>query len=115
MKFLNKITVLLVILAVNLPAFGMGYVNGRVSKIRVYQAADLAIVEFDRDITGETPRCVNEAHKRSLALDTTTPGGRTLLTLVMDAKNQEKEVVAYGKGMCGLNYVTETLEFLEVQ
>jgi len=114
MIILKKFFLFTLLCTISTSLLALGYVNGRVSKIRVYQPDNIAVVEFDREIAGNTPGCVSEAHRNTLALDPSSASGKAILGMAMEAKDRGDEVVAYGKGMCGLIQAAETLDFFEI-
>ncbi len=67
----------------------------------------LGLVRFISDLTNTPPSCTQTAYTRSMAFDTNTAGGRSILSVVLAAKASGKKVYARGTGSCDVYGVME--------
>lgn len=58
-----------------------------------------------------TPASCGSSYPNVLAFDTTTDGGKSILSVVLTAKATSKRVVAYGSGFCDIYSVIETWNY----
>lgn len=69
-----------------------------------------AMIFFNKAISG-SPACVHPAYLTSVAIDTSTPGGKSALSVALTAKVSTATVRAYALGTCNV-YGPETAEDL---
>lgn len=74
--------------------------RARVVQVRV-DSNGKGYVQFDRDLNNR-PGCTDHKYRRMLAFDTSTPGGKSVLSLALAAKLSGTEVVAHGLGSCNV-------------
>ncbi|MDP1822485.1 MAG: hypothetical protein Q8L48_04565 [Archangium sp.] len=92
------------------PAFAAGSVTATVSSVRVDAATGRGFIFFSTNIS--TPAtCAASANYSMMnvfAFDTTTAGGKSILSLAASAKLAGRTITAFGTGTCLLYPRTET-------
>ena len=92
-------------------AYGIGSVqDAKIIKVRVDNNGPAMII-FDKQISGTPPAC--PTYTNGFGIDTTNPGGKSVLSMALAAKATGSSVDAYGTGACGVygGYVIESWHF----
>jgi hypothetical protein len=109
----KRTVLMLVAMLLPFQAIAEGYATGvRVTQIRVDRDGR-GIATFDHVLGGSPPGCVHTAYVRSLAFDTNTPGGRSVLAFLMTARAAQDLLTVRGTGSCAIygNSFVEDWEF----
>lgn len=80
---------------------GAGYADSKISLVRVDKSGRGYVV-FAKAPTGTVAECRDTQYDNHLAFDTNTPGGRSVLAMVLLAHAQGAAITAYGTGTCTL-------------
>lgn len=98
-------------------AFAAGTVTGKVIKVRVDNPSGQAMIYFDTNVSISGANCRGGTYKNVLAIDTTTQGGKSALSVALSAHATKAEVEAVGKLNCSVygNGVAETLDYIQVK
>jgi len=88
--------------------------NFEVDYVRV-DSSGKGYVEFKSDLLAEPATCMQLNYSKSLAFDTNTAGGKSILSVVLMAKASGKLIYARGTGLCGVYGVMEDWSWGSIQ
>ena len=82
-------------------AYGAGTVTGKVLAVRVDKTGK-GMVTFDQLLVGTAATCRYPTYHSSLAFDTNTAGGKSVLALVLAARATGESITALSTGDCSI-------------
>lgn len=96
-------------------AFAGRSVDAKIISVRV-DSSGVGMVRFATKPTGTPPDCMYETYADYFSFNTSTNGGKALLSAALAAKATGSVVSAYGSGTCvNYNGVAEDLAYLVSQ
>lgn len=105
---LKNILILLLALTTTPQALSEGVANNfKVVHVRA-DASGKGYIKFDKILQNTPPSCVSSVQDKKLAFDTTTAGGKSILSLALAAQATGTDIYAKGNGKCDIYGTVES-------